>query len=124
MKAVILAAGRGTRLPEITKNKPKSLIKIAGKTILERQIDILLRNNIKEIYIVVGYKAEKIKDKIKKFRNIEIIENKYYATTDNIYSLYLTQDKVKNNEFILLNGDTVFEENIIRELISKKEHYT
>lgn len=120
MKAVILAAGRGTRMPEITKDKPKCLIELSGKTILGRQIDILSKNSIEKIYVVVGYKAEEIRNRITNVGNVEIIENKDYATTDNIYSLYLTNDKLKNEEFILLNGDAVFEENIIKKLISKK----
>ena len=120
MRAVILAAGRGTRMPEITKDKPKCLIEIAGKTILERQIDILSKNFVEKIYVVIGYRAEEIKNKIRNVENVEIIENKDYATTDNIYSLHLTNDKIKNEEFILLNGDAVFEENIIKMLVSKQ----
>ena len=117
MKAVILAAGRGTRLPEITKDKPKALIDISGKTILERQIEILKNNSIKEIIVVIGYKADKIKKTTEKMDNVLLIENKDYATTDNIYSLYLSKDEVKFEEFILLNGDTVFEGEIIKNLV-------
>ena len=120
MKAVILAAGRGTRMPEITKEKPKCLIDIGVKTILERQIDLLFRNSIKKIYVVSGYKSEKVIEVIGEIDNVEIIENKEYATTDNIYSLYLTINKLKGQEFILLNGDTVFEEKIIKMLVFKK----
>ncbi len=120
MNAVILAAGRGTRMPEITKDKPKSLIEISGKTILEREIEILTKNSIKKTYVVIGYMAEKIKNKFEDSKDIEFIENKDFATTDNIYSLYLTRDKIRGKEFLLLNGDTVFEENIIKKLVSKK----
>jgi len=117
MKAVILAAGRGTRLPEITKDKPKALIKISGKTIIERQIEILKNNSIKEIIVVIGYQADKIKNTTKKYDNVVLIENKDYATTDNIYSLYLSKDQLFSEEFILLNGDTIFETDIIKNLV-------
>jgi len=120
MKAVILAAGRGTRMSNITEDKPKCLINISGKTILERQIEILLKYSIKQIYVVIGYKTEKIREKMRNIESIEMIENKEYATTDNIYSLYLTLDKVKGEEFILLNGDAVFEEEIIRRVVARK----
>jgi choline kinase len=120
MIAVILAAGRGTRMQNITKDIPKCLLKIGKKTILERQIDTLLTKSINKIYVVIGFKAEKIRKKIKNVENVELIENKEYATTDNIYSLYLTHDKIKGKEFILLNGDAVFEENIIKKLCLKK----
>ena len=121
MKAVILAAGKGTRMPEITNDIPKCLIDINGKTLLERQINILLRYSIKKIYVVVGYMAKKIISKIENIENVEIVENKEYATTDNIYSLYLTLKKLKGDEFLLLNGDTIFEEDIIKILMARKE---
>lgn len=120
MKAVILAAGRGTRIPEITGDKPKCLIEVEGKTILERQIEILLRNSVEKIYVVIGYMAEKIREKVGNTKEVKLIENKEYATTDNIYSLYLTRNRVKGKEFILLNGDTIFEESIIKKLITQK----
>lgn len=120
-KAVILAAGRGTRMPKITKDIPKCLIEIDGKTILERQIEILLKNSVEKIYVVIGYKADKIREKIKNIENVEIVVNEEYATTDNIYSLYLTRDRIKGEEFILLNGDALFEEDIIKNLVAKNE---
>jgi len=120
MKAVILAAGQGTRMAEITKDKPKPLIEINGKTILKRQLEILFKNNFEKIIIVVGYKAEKIKAEIKNKKNIEIIENIEYKTTDNIYSLYLAKENLKGEEFILLNGDTVFDEEIIKKIVTTK----
>ena len=121
MKAVILAAGRGTRMPNVTKDKPKALIDINGKTILQRQIETLKKNQIEKIILVIGYKSEQIKKQIQNIDNVEIIENKDYATTDNIYSLYLTNNQIRNHEFILMNGDAVFEEKIIQQLTSKKE---
>lgn len=125
MKAVILAAGRGTRMPEITKEIPKCLIKIGEKTILERQIEILFKNSIEKIFVVIGYKADKVRDKIREkienIENLELIINKEYATTDNIYSLHLTRDKVRGGEFILLNGDVVFEEDIIKNIVNERE---
>jgi choline kinase len=120
MKAIILAAGRGTRMSEITKDKPKCLIEIGQKSILERQIEILSDNSIEKTYVVIGYKAEDIRKIIGNIHNVEIIENKDYATTDNIYSLYLARDRLKEEEFILLNGDTVFGENIIKMLTERE----
>lgn len=120
MKAVILAAGRGTRMPEITRDKPKCLIEVEGKTILERQIEILLQNSVEKMYLVIGYMAEKIKEKVGSTEKVKLIENKEYAITDNIYSLYLTRSRVKGKEFILLNGDAIFEENIFKKLITQE----
>jgi len=118
--AVILAAGRGTRLSQITKDIPKCLVNIGNKTLIERQIEILLQNSIKHIYVVVGYKADKVIRKVSKYSDlITYVMNNEYATTENIYSLYLTRNFVAGKEFILLNGDTVFEECIIEELAKK-----
>jgi choline kinase len=119
MKAVILAAGRGTRLIKITKDKPKCLIEISGITILERQISILLKNSIEKIYVVIGYKANDIRKRYGNQEFVELIENKDFETTDNIYSLSLTEKKISGNEFLLLNGDALFEEKIIKNLVNK-----
>jgi len=65
--------------------------------------------------------ADIIKEKMRVIDRVELIENKEYAITDNIYSLYLTAHKVKGNEFILLNGDAVFDEDIIKKLVMHNE---
>lgn len=117
MDAVILAAGKGTRLSKITKEKPKCLIDIGKFTILQRQLEYLSNNGIQKIYIVVGYKAKLVKNSIKNSKNIHIIENKEYEYTDNIYSLYLAKDFIKDKEFILLNGDVVCDEEIIKRIL-------
>lgn len=119
MNTVILAAGRGTRMPEITKDKPKCLIEIGGKTIIERQIEILKEEGVNDIYVVIGYMGISVIEKVDDKANF--IFNEEYSTTDNIYSLYLTKKFVKGKEFILLNGDAVFDKRIIRELLKKKE---
>lgn len=121
MKAVILAAGKGTRMPEITAKRPKCLIEIGKTTILDRQIKLLSKHLIKKIYVVIGYKSNQVKTKIDEKKNVEMIYNKEYATTDNIYSLYLTRDKVKGFEFLLLNGDVLFEKKILKKLNLEKE---
>ncbi len=120
MDAVILAAGKGTRLSEITKEKPKCLIDVGKVTILQRQLEYLSNNGVQKIYLVIGYKGEMIKNSVKNSENVHIIENKEYAITDNIYSLYLTKDFIKGKEFILVNGDVVCDEEIIRRILKIK----
>ncbi|MFQ6052178.1 MAG: NTP transferase domain-containing protein [Candidatus Hydrothermarchaeota archaeon] len=120
MKAVILAAGRGTRMPELTKDRPKCLIRVGEKTIIERQIEILRKNSVEDIYVVIGYKADRVREKIGDIDGVELIMNEEYEVTDNIYSLYLVSNHLKGEEFILLNGDVIFEEAIIEKLVSKE----
>ena len=81
---LILAAGQGTRLKPLTKNIPKGLIKLHKISIIRNHIQIARRNNINNIYLVSGYKENKIK-----YKNINKIYNKDYFKTNMLHSLYL-----------------------------------
>src|SRR3989344_7035474 len=116
MKAIILAAGIGSRLKPLTENIPKVMIPINGIPILGHQIINLIEEGIKEIYICVGYKKEVIIDYCKKeFKNINIkfIENKDFLSTNNMYSLYLAKNYFNGENFILINGDMIFDKKIL-----------
>lgn len=122
MKAVILAAGIGTRLNPITLKKPKCMVKVAGEPILAHQIRAYVNAGISEIIIVAGYKINQIKEYCKniKYINIKIIENKYYRSTNNMYSLYLAKNEVSGNDFLLSNGDVVCDKEIIEIAVNNK----
>ena len=77
-KAIIMAAGKGTRMRPITLTTPKPLVKVHNKPIIEYSIEALLQNNIKEIYIVVGYLKDQFYYLKEKYENITIIENDLY----------------------------------------------
>jgi choline kinase len=112
MDAVILAAGVGSRLKELTEKLPKCLIKVSSKSILEMQLDALFSiPEIETITIVVGYKYSEIQAFVDQFahrKRIQFIINHDFATTNNMYSLSLTSNKLKGKEFILCNGDVAF----------------
>ncbi len=119
MKAIILAAGVGSRLYPVTKNVPKCLVVVKGKSILQWQLEQYLDAGINEIIVVAGYLKEQVRAMIQeKFfgKPISIIENNEYRTTNNMYSLYLCIDKI-NGGFLLSNGDVVFDETIINDLV-------
>jgi HAD superfamily hydrolase (TIGR01450 family) len=120
MKAVILAAGIGSRLKAITQAKPKCLVKVAGIPILEHQIRAYLKAGINQIVIVTGYKSNQVYDFCQsKFpENVKLVDNPRYLTTNNMYSLFLTLPMVAGGEFILSNGDVVFEPAIINDLVN------
>ena len=123
MKSVILAAGVSARLRPLTDNTPKCLLKIGGKTILERTLDNLLAYNLDDIIIVTGYLEEQIKSFVKRYYqklNVTYIFNEQYDTTNNIYSLWMTKDLVMNNEMLLMDSDILFDKKILELLIKSK----
>lgn len=123
MKSVILAAGVSARLRPLTDNTPKCLLKIGGKTILERTLDNLRAYNLDDIIIVTGYFEEQIKSFVEKYYpqlNVTYIFNEQYDTTNNIYSLWMTKDLVMNNEMLLMDSDILFDKKILELLIKSK----
>ena len=116
MKSVILAAGISARLRPLTNNTPKCLLKIGGKTILERTLDNLLAYNLSDVIIVTGYLEDQIKNFVTEYYsnlNVTYIFNDKYDTTNNIYSLWMTKDLVMNNEMLLLDSDILFDKRIL-----------
>lgn len=120
MRAIILAAGRGSRLHFYTKRIPKCLLKIGSFSILERQILALQKYNIRDIVVVGGYKIEKIKRVLEK-TNIKIIHNLIYDKTNSIFSLWLAK-KYLNTNVLILNSDVVFDPTILKELLAVKRN--
>ena len=118
MKALILAAGFGSRLAPLTNNLPKSLVRVNGTPILFRQIENLVKNNIREITIVSGYLSEVLKAYVvSKYPFVRIIENIVYDKTNNMYSAYLAKD-VFCDELLMMNADVFFDSSIITELLT------
>lgn len=118
MKAVILAAGLGSRLRPITNDVPKCMVPVNGIRIIDKQIDNLLRNGVKDIFVVDGYKAEILSSHLKEvYPQVHIISNPRYADTNNMYSLYLASQYVSGQEFILMNSDVYYDSNIIEGLL-------
>ena len=123
MKAVILAAGTASRLRPLTSTTPKCLLKVNGKTLLERTLDNFISNGIAEFLIVTGYLQEMIIDFVKTNYpelNVKFLYNKDYATTNNIYSLFLAEEFACGNDFILSDSDILFSKDIIAALLADK----
>ncbi|MEG0794979.1 MAG: phosphocholine cytidylyltransferase family protein [Odoribacter sp.] len=120
MKAVILAAGIASRLRPLTDHQPKCLLEIGGKCLLERAISGLLANGIHEIIIVTGYLQEQIVSFVNtRFPHLhpEFIFNEKYASTNNIYSLWLAKEKMQGNEILLLDSDILFDPHLVKALL-------
>ena len=95
MKAIILAAGTASRLRPLTDNTPKCLLNIGERPLLQRSMDALCENGIDEFVIVTGYLHEMIEDFVARTYpegiRVTFIHNEVYATTNNIYSLWLAR---------------------------------
>ena len=123
MKAIILAAGMGTRLHPITWSIPKCLVPVNAKPILEYQLEALLLAGIQDVILVVGHLAELLSDKYgTSYRgmNIHYVENRLYDRTNNIYSLWLARQHL-NGQVLLLEGDLVFEPELLERLTQTAE---
>lgn len=122
MKAIILAAGMGTRLRPLTNMTPKCLVSVNGKPMLEYQLDGLAQAGLKECVLVVGYRASQISHRIgSNYRGIAIsyVENPLFQQTNNLYSLWLARDYL-DDDIVLLEGDLLFEDDVIRKLIQHR----
>lgn len=123
IKAIILAAGIGSRIRPLTDNCPKSLLKIGGNTILEMMVSHIKKCGINEIFFVLGYLEINIKDFVRtNFPDLKahFITNEYYAETNTGYSLMLAGELVKDSSFIKFDADVVFDIKILKNLIESK----
>ena len=117
MKAVILAAGQGTRIRSVHGEHPKCLIEVDHTTILDHQLDALSMVGINDVAIVVGYEKEQIIAHVNARTllspRIRFIENPAFAITNNIYSLWRALEWVCGDSFIVLNADVIFNPEIL-----------
>ena len=125
MQAIMLAAGKGSRLGKYTKNNTKCMLNVHGKTLLERAIDALLEANIKDFILVLGYKGDNVKKYIEekeldKKINIKYVYNNIYDTTNNIYSLYLAKDYLAKDDTILLESDLIYGKSVVKKLVNSQ----
>lgn len=121
MQAIILAAGMGKRLGELTQNNTKCMVKVHKQTLIERMLAQLSLLNLKRIILVIGYKGEKVKELVgNKIGGTPIlyIENPVYDKTNNIYSLYLAKNYLIEDDTLLLESDLIFSDTILSKLIN------
>lgn len=95
MRAILMAAGMGTRLRPLTENTPKSLIEVNGMSLLERQIINLKQIGIDEIIVLTGYLHEKFDDLVEKYKLIKVVNDKY-DIYNNIYTMYLVREYLED----------------------------
>lgn len=123
MQAIILAAGMGKRLGELTKNNTKCMVEVDGVRLIERALRILERKNLNRIILVVGYQHENLMAFVNSLgiqTKIEFIINEVYDKTNNIFSLSLAKEQMTEDDTLLLESDLIFEERLIDMLLEDK----
>lgn len=124
MKAVILLAGLGNRLQPLTLATPKSLLPIGNSNTLEHMIRKLIRHDVSSFVIVCGHMQKEIQNYLTHtfpLLNIAIVTNDYYRTTNTGYSLMLAKEYLQDETFIKLDGDVIFQEEIIKKLVAAED---
>ncbi len=119
MKAVILSAGQGKRLLPLTQDQPKCAISIHGRSILEWQINELIKFGVSPIHVVVGFGAATVEKVIANYDSshaIHTLYNPFYALADNLISCWTARHEMMD-DFILLNGDTLFETAVLERVL-------
>ena len=121
MQGLILAAGMGKRLKELTQNNTKCMIKVNGVTLIERMLRQLDSLSLTRVVIVVGYEGQKLIDFISTLdikTEICYVDNPIYDKTNNIYSLALAKEYLLIEDTLLLESDLIFEDSLRRTLVS------
>lgn len=121
MQSIILAAGLGSRLGELTKECTKCMVKINGITLIERMLRQLDRYGMDRIIIVTGYKGDILKDHVQNLRintPVVFVDNSDYRHTNNIYSLWLTREFLEEMDSLVLESDMIFEDRVIEKMLA------
>ncbi|TYZ29957.1 phosphocholine cytidylyltransferase family protein [Selenomonas caprae] len=117
MKAIILAAGSGTRLKKYTKNLPKGMLDFMGKTLIERQIEVYRDCGIEDIIIVRGFAADKIS-----YEGIKYYTNKNYANTNMVESLMEAKAEF-DDDIIVSYSDVLFQDDMLKKMMELKADF-
>lgn len=121
MQSIILAAGLGSRLGELTKECTKCMVKINGVTLIERMLRQLDRYGMDRIIIVTGYKGDVLKAYVQELginTPVIFVDNSDYQHTNNIYSLWLTRAYLEETDSLVLESDMIFEDKIIEKMLA------
>lgn len=120
MQAIILAAGMGRRLKDLTQNNTKCMVKVNGVTLIDRMLHQIEKHNLSRIVMVVGYESQKLIDYVETLgikTPIVYVNNPIYNKTNNIYSLALAKQQLLEDDTLLFESDLIFEDSVIDVLL-------
>lgn len=123
MKAIILSAGKGSRLLPLTENTPKCLLPLAeGYTILSWQLTQLQDAGVRDTVVVSGFNTEMVEAEIARFKGamrVRVLYNPFYHVADNLGSVWMARGEMNDAPFMILNGDTIFKADVARRLMAQ-----
>lgn len=120
LRAVLLSAGQGKRLLPLTADRPKCLIKVGARTLLEWQVDALLETGVREVVVVTGYRSDLVEKLVQKryaHSPVRIEFNPFYDISDNLASCWIARSAM-DGDFLLLNGDIIFDTAVLRRVLA------
>jgi choline kinase len=123
MKAIILSAGQGSRLGQLTIDRPKCLIEFAGKSLLDWQLDVLAANGVGEAVVVTGFRDDQIEACLARRSGgpeVRTIYNPFYKVADNLGSLYIAREEIAGN-CLVWNGDTLVSEALMARVLANSQ---
>lgn len=116
MQAIIMAAGKGSRLGELTKGNPKSFVEIKGKKLIDYNLEILREIGVEKIIIVTGYREDAFRELTKDMPEVTLKYNPFYSLVNVLGSFYMGMDEL-DEDFLYLHADTLCEKRVFDELV-------
>ena len=121
-KAIILAAGQGSRLGQLTTNRPKCLIDFGGRTLIDRQLDTLAANGIGEAVVVTGFRDDLVEEALSKRHGgpaVRTVFNPFYKVADNLGSLFMAREELAG-DCLVWNGDTLVSDSLMARVVGNE----
>jgi len=115
MKIIILAAGQGTRLRPLTNTRPKCMVELRGKPLIQYQIETLRKNGVEDIHIATGYLENKID-----FENTTKHFNPKYASTNMVHTLFCAEEAMENDDLLIAYGDIIFNDTVLQSILKSE----
>ena len=123
MKAIILSAGQGSRLGQLTAGRPKCLIEFAGRSLLDRQLDTLIACGIDEAVVVTGFRDDQVEAALARRTGgprVRTLFNPFYQVADNLGSLFIAREELAG-DVLVWNGDTLVSESLMAQVVANAD---
>jgi choline kinase len=120
-KAIILSAGKGSRLLPLTENRPKCLIEVSGRSLLEWQLQSLAANDVQDVVIVTGFRDDLVDEVAARWPGVRTLFNPFYHVADNLGSVWLARSEF-DRDVLLLNGDTLVSPLLVAKVLAAPDN--